>query len=87
MIVLAFEIPVANRVQNNMNAFTAKPDSSTKEPNAIAVHPTTGTRFQRSAIHPIGTAPSTKKAADAVPMKTIVPSLMWNVSRISGART
>ena len=35
--------------------------------------PTIGTRFTRSASQPIGTAPSTKNADDAVPMKTIVP--------------
>ena len=41
--------------------------------------PTIGTRFTRSASQPIGTAPSTKNAADAVLMKTIVPSLIPNV--------
>ena len=49
--------------------------------------PTIGTRFTRSASQPIGTAPSTKNAADAVPMNTIAPSLMPNVRRISGAST
>ena len=46
-----------------------------------------GTRLIRSASHPMGTAPRTKKAAEAVPMKTMAPSLMWNVCWISGART
>ena len=41
----------------------------------------------RSASHPMGTAPRTKKAAEAVPMKTMAPSLMWKVRWISGART
>ena len=35
----------------------------------------------------MGTAPSTKKAADADVMNTIVPSLTPNVSRMSGAST
>ena len=33
-----------------------------------------GTRFMRSASQPMGTAPRTKKAAEAVPMKTMAPS-------------
>jgi hypothetical protein len=86
-IVLAFAMPVANRVQNSMNAFAARPESVTNTPNKIPEIATIGTRFTRSASHPIGTAPSTKNAAEAVLMKTIVPSLMWNVWRISGAST
>ena len=39
----------------------------------------------RSASHPIGTAPSTKNADDAVAMNTIAPSLIPNVRWISGA--
>ena len=46
-----------------------------------------GRACTRSASQPIGTAPSTKNAADAVLMNTIVPSLMPNVCRISGAST
>ena len=36
--------------------------------------PTIGTRLTRSASQPIGTAPSTKNADDAVPMNTTAPS-------------
>ena len=46
-----------------------------------------GTRFIRSANQPMGTAPRTKKAAEAVPMKTMAPELMWKVCWISGAST
>ena len=49
--------------------------------------PTIGTRFTRSASQPIGTAPSTKNAADAVPMNTTVPLLIPNVCAISGSNT
>ena len=42
----------------------------------MLAQPTIGTRFTRSASHPIGTAPSTKNADDAVAMNTIVPSLI-----------
>ena len=82
-----FAMPVANRVQNNMNALTAKPESSTKNEKKRLAMPTMGTRRTRSASQPIGTAPSTKNADDAVPMKTIAPLLMWNVARISGPST
>ena len=53
----------------------------------MLAQPTIGTRFTRSASHPIGTAPSTKNADDAVAMKTIVPSLIPNVRWISGPST
>ncbi len=86
-MLFALAMPVAKRVQNNMNALTARPDMNTKKPNARLAHPTMGTRFTRSASHPIGTAPSTKNAADTLAMNTIVPELMWNVLRISGAST
>ena len=66
-------MPVKNRVQNSMNALTARPERKTKKPKNRLDTPTIGTRFTRSASQPIGTAPSTKNAADAVPMKTIVP--------------
>ena len=49
--------------------------------------PTIGTRLTRSASQPIGTAPSTKNADDAVAMKTIAPSLIPNVRWISGPST
>ena len=64
-----------------------EPGGEHEPPNARLAHPTIGTRFTRSASQPIGTAPSTKNADDAVTMNTIVPELMWNVRRISGART
>ena len=86
-MLFAFAIPVKKRVQKSMNALTARPEAKTKKPKAMLAHPTMGTRFTRSASHPIGTAPSTKNADDALAMKTIVPELMWNVRRISGART
>ena len=87
-MLFALAMPVANRVQNNMNALDARPDRNTKNAEQRGSdQPTIGTRFTRSASHPIGTAPSTKNAADAVPMNTIVPSLMPNVRRISGAST
>ena len=82
-----FAMPVANRVQNSMNALTAKPDSSTKNEKKRLAMPTIGTRRTRSASQPIGTAPSTKNADDAVPMKTIAPLLMWNVLRMFGPST
>ena len=80
-------MPVKKRVQNNMKAFNARPERNTKKPNSRLDTPTIGTRRTRSASHPMGTAPSTKNAADAVLMKTIVPSLMPNVRWISGAST
>src|SRR2546429_8021483 len=86
-MLLALAMPVGKRVQNSMNALTATPDANTKTPNARLAHPTMGTRFTRSASHPIGTAPSTKNADDALAMNTIVPELMWKVRRISGAST
>src|SRR3954466_13592295 len=86
-MLFALAMPVAKRVQNSMNALIASPEANTNPPNARLPHPTIGTRFTRSASQPIGTAPSTKKADDAVAMKTIVPELMWKVRRISGART
>ncbi len=84
-MLFALAIPVAKRVQNSMNALMASPEANTKRPNAMLAQPTIGTRFTRSASHPIGTAPSTKNADDAVAMKTIAPSLIPNVLRISGA--
>ncbi len=87
VIVLAFVMPVAKRVQNSMNALRANPEAITNAPKNMAEIPTIGTRLTRSASQPIGTAPRTKNAADAVPMKTIAPSLMPNVRRISGAST
>src|SRR5882757_9763054 len=86
-MLLALAMPVAKRVQNNMNALTAKPERNTKNPNARLAQPTMGTRLTRSASQPMGTAPSMKNAADALAMNTIVPELMWNVLRISGAST
>ena len=86
-MVLALAMPVMKRVQNNMNALTARPDMNTKPPNITLEIPTIGTRLIRSLSHPIGTAPSTKNASDAVAMKTTAPSLMWNVRRISGPST
>ena len=86
-MLLDFAMPVANRVQNNMNALTAKPDSSTKNEKKRLAIPTIGTRFTRSASQPIGTAPSTKNADDAVPMKTIAPLLIPKVLRMFGPRT
>ena len=86
-MLFALAMPVAKRVQNSMNALTASPDMNTKNANARLAHPTMGTRLTRSASHPIGTAPSTKNAADALAMNTIVPELMRNVWRISGAST
>ena len=86
-MLFALAIPVAKRVQNIMNALTARPDRNTKHPNARLAQPTMGTRLTRSASHPIGTAPSTKNADDAVAMNTIVPRLTPNVWRISGANT
>ena len=86
-MVLALAMPVKKRVQNNMKELTAKPEARTNAPNSRLETPTMGTRLIRSASHPIGTAPRTKKAADAVPMKTMAPSLMWKVRWISGART
>ncbi len=82
-----FAMPVANRVQNSMNALTAKPDRSTKKEKKRLAMPTMGTRRTRSASQPIGTAPRTKNADDAVPMKTIAPLLMWNVLRMFGPST
>jgi len=73
-----FAMPVANRVQNNMNALTAKPERHTKAAKKRLATPTIGTRLTRSASQPIGTAPRTKNADDAVPMKTMVPLLMPN---------
>ena len=86
-MLLALAMPVAKRVQKSMNALIARPDANTKPPNARLAQPTMGTRLHRSASQPIGTAPSTKNADDAVAMKTIVPLLIPNVLRISGART
>ncbi len=65
-MLFALAMPVAKRVQKSMNALTAKPDMNTKNPKARLAQPTMGTRFTRSASHPIGTAPSTKNADDAL---------------------
>ena len=74
-MLFAFAMPVAKRVQNNMNALTASPERNTKNAERRGWRtPTIGTRFTRSASQPIGTAPSTKKADDAVAMNTIVPA-------------
>ena len=86
-MLFALAIPVANRVQKSMNALIASPEANTKPPNARLAQPTMGTRFTRSASQPIGTAPSTKNADDAVAMNTIVPELIPKVLRISGAST
>ena len=44
-MLFAFAIPVAKRVQNNMNALIARPEANTKPPNARLAQPTIGTRF------------------------------------------
>ena len=74
------------RATNNMNALTAAPERNVKKPNARLANPTIGPRRIRSASHPIGPAPRTKKATDAVEMKVIVPSDTPNVSAMSGPR-
>ena len=86
-MLFALATPVANRVQNRMNALIANPERNTKKPKNKLAIPTIGTRRTRSASQPIGTAPSTKNADDAVAMKTIAPSLMLKVLRISGPST
>src|SRR4051812_26121137 len=86
-MLLDLAMPVAKRVQNSMNALTAKPESTTNAEKKRLAMPTIGTRRTRSASQPIGTAPSTKNADDAVPMKTMAPLLMWKVARISGPST
>ena len=60
---------------------------NTKTPNARLAQPTIGTRFTRSASHPIGTAPSTKNADDAGRDEHDGALLIPNVLRISGAST
>ncbi len=86
-MLFAFAIPAKKRVQKSMNAFTARPERNTKNPKNMLANPTMGTRFTRSASHPIGTAPSTKNADDAPPMNCAVPLLMWNVWTNSGSKT
>ena len=86
-MVSALAMPVKNRVQKSMKELTAKPEASTKPPKRMPETPTIGTLFIRSASQPMGTAPRTKKAAEAVPMKTIAPWLMWKVCWMFGART
>ena len=86
--MLALATPVAKRVQKSMKALVASPDRNTKNPKRSPEMPTNGTRRRtRSHSQPIGTAPSTKNAADAVLMKTIAPSLIPKVAWISGAST
>ena len=65
-MLFALAMPVANRVQNNMNALIASPDRNTKNPNNDARQPDDRHPRTRSASQPIGTAPSTKNADDAV---------------------
>ena len=86
-IVFDLAMPAPKRVQNSMNAFTAKPERNTIAENNALATPTIGARLMRSASQPIGKAPSTTKAAEADAMKVIVPSETPKVSRISGAST
>ena len=73
-MLFALAMPVAKRVQNSMNALDREPGEEHEERRTPgSPTPTIGTRFTRSASQPIGTAPSTKNADDAVAMNTIVP--------------
>ena len=77
-------IPAPIRVRNSVSALNARPDSITIAANSTLAHATTRVRRKRSASHPIGTAPNTRKAPDAELMNTIAPLLMCSESRMSG---
>ena len=79
-----FVIPAPIRVRNSVSALNARPDSITVAANTTLAHATTRVRRKRSASHPIGTAPNTRKAPDAELMNTIAPLLMCSESRMSG---
>ena len=85
-MLFALAIPVAKRAPEHHERLT-EAGQEHEAPERTLAQPTMGTRLTRSASHPIGTAPSTKNADDAVAMNTIVPRLTPNVWRISGANT
>jgi hypothetical protein len=72
--VFDFAIPAPNRHQKSMNAFAAKPHANTMSEKKAVAQPMIGARRNRSASHPIGSAPRTRNAPDAALMKTIAPS-------------
>ena len=56
--LLALAMPAPNRSQNNMKALTARPVAKEKNEKAMVAMATMGVRRMRSAIQPIGAAPS-----------------------------
>ena len=86
-MVLALAMPTPNRAQKNMKAFAASPERTTMAANTLLAQPMIGMRRMRSVIQPMGSAPSTTKAADELAMKVMAPSPTPKVSRMSGAST
>ena len=85
--VFDFATPAPKRPTKSANAFAAKPHANTITENTAVAQPMIGARRKRSASHPIGSAPRARNAPDAAVMKTMTPSLTWNVSRMFGAST
>lgn len=79
--------PEPKRAQNSMKALTEAADTAAIAPKPRAHHPMIGARRTRSASQPMGSTPSTTKAAEAEVMKTIVPSLTPSEVPMSGPST
>ena len=60
---------------------------NTMKPKTKVAQPMIGARRNRSASHPIGTMPSTRKPPEIPATKTITPELTWKDERMLGART
>ena len=75
-MLFALAMPVAKRVQNNMNVLTVRPDMNTKKPNVVLAHPTMGTRSDTVGEPPHRHRAEHEERGDALAMNTIVPELM-----------
>ena len=87
VVVADREKPTPKRARNSVKALMARPERKVNTAKAAVANAMIGGRGKRSASQPIGKAPTTMNAVEAAVMKTIAPSLMPRLSRMSGAST
>ena len=77
LLLLDWEIPAPKRARKNRKMLVASPVAKTMMPNTNVAQPMMGARRNRSASHPIGTMPRTRKPPEIPATKVMAPVLTW----------
>ena len=70
-------MPAPKRARKNTKMLIANPETNTIKPNAKVAHPMMGARRNRSASHPMGTMPRTRKPPAMPATKVMAPVETW----------